>query len=54
MQHVIEGFVIVEFVIGVGVTLWFAMKWGLFPVIDYIVDYWRSYEEFKRWRERNG
>lgn len=54
MKYVIEGFVFAEFVIGVSFTLWLVVKKMIFPVIDFIVEYWSSYGEFREWRKRNA
>lgn len=54
MKEMFVWFVCLEFGIGVCATCWFVAKKILFPVIDFIVDYWSSYGEFKKWRKCHG
>lgn len=54
MNKIIALFVGLELAIGVCATCWFVAKKIMFPVIDFIIDYWTSYGEFKKWRKSRG
>ena len=54
MNKIIVWFMGFELAIGFCVTIWFVVKKILLPVLYFIINYYTSYKDFKKWRKWHG